>query len=168
MTPSPLGDEMDLAGAEFLEYAVGPGGSRNVRPDFESLFPDLAGRPLTVGDTWATHDTTTTGRANLRLVMTTENLNTLGGFEIVEGLACARIRVVVRGTMTGEGEREGVPFRFEGEVDGARTWFFAYEEGCLVRTDSDLKVEGSVDVSGPRSTTMLVAQQMKSELKLVR
>jgi len=56
MTLSPLGKELDMAGAKSIQYDLGPAGKRSVLSNFQATFPDLAGVPLKIGDTWTTED----------------------------------------------------------------------------------------------------------------
>jgi len=51
MVLSPLGAEVDVSGAESITYQFASG-PRSVAPGFKVFFPDLAGKPVKVGDTW--------------------------------------------------------------------------------------------------------------------
>ena len=51
MVLSPLGNELDVSGAEAITYDIA-GESRNLASGFKMFFPDMPGKPVKVGDTW--------------------------------------------------------------------------------------------------------------------
>jgi len=167
MTLSPLGKEMDLSGAEQLKYERGMGEKTSVAADFQSVFPDLAGRRIKIGDTWTTRDTLNVGEGEGNVVLMVETVNTLAGYETVKHMECARITGVVTGTITGEGEQNGAHLDFNGTFEGTETWFFAYEKGLLVKSSSEQNVQNTVKVSGPQNMEIPVTQVMNSETSLL-
>jgi len=86
MILSPLGKELDLSGAESIQYDLGPGGKHSIESDFQALFPDLAGRPVKIGDAWTSKDTITEKSSLAEIHMNLESLNTLEGFERIGNL----------------------------------------------------------------------------------
>jgi len=57
MTISTLGEELDISGADTIEYDVGPQGKRSIESQFSPFFPDLPGTPVGVKDSWRTEST---------------------------------------------------------------------------------------------------------------
>jgi len=138
MILSVLGEEMDLGEAESIEYGIGPMGSRSIKPDFQEVFPDLPTKPVKVGDSWVTTDEVGADQGNVTIVISTESVNTLAGYETMNGLKCAKITAGVTGTVTGEGEQMGAPLTLEGTLKGTETWYFAYEKGYPVEINSEV------------------------------
>ncbi|MCP4657751.1 MAG: M56 family metallopeptidase [bacterium] len=168
MVLSPLGQELELSGADAIQYDMGPDGKHNIAPDFQILFPDLAGRPVRVGDSWTTKGTITEKRERGDAVMHLESLNTLAAIETVDGRPCARVVGAVSGTLEGKSQVERTELVIISEIEGIETWTFAYEDGQLVRREVNLHAWGRVAASGPQSMTVPMTQEIKIETRLLR
>lgn len=168
MTLSSLGKELALSGAESIKYDLGQGGERSIESDFQATFPDLAGKPVKIGDTWTSKDTITEKGGNVEIRINLESLNTLEGFETIDGLECVRVKAKVTGTVEGKGEEGGMDLVFEGELEGTETWYFAYKEGIFVKTTASIFVDATITASGPQDMTIPMKQEMKMEAKLIK
>jgi len=101
---------------------------------FQAVFPDFAGRPVKIGDTWTTKAEIKEGTNRSETLINLDILNTLEGFETVDGMECVRIKAEFTGTVEGKSEPEpGVELVSEGEVKGTDIWYFAYKEGIFVK-----------------------------------
>jgi hypothetical protein len=167
LTVSPLGKEQVLSGADSVRYSLGMAGTRDVSSDFQGLFPDLAGRPVKVGDTWNTKDAIDVKDENADIRIATVNVNTFDGFETVNGMECARVAAEVTGTVTGEGSQMGSNLSFSGSVEGTEVWYFAYKEGLLIKSTSELSIQTTITVSGAQQMTIPMTQQLTTETVLV-
>lgn len=165
MSLSDLGKESDLSGADSLRYEIGPGESRSVESDFQAFFPDLPETPIKVGGTWTSQDTITETMDEGEVRIQAESVNTLDGFETIEGVECVKVTAAVTGTFEGEGKQRGADLEFEGTMEGTETWYFAYKEGRYVRMTSEILSEGTVVVSEPRMIIPLT-RNMKVEVGL--
>ena len=168
MTFSPVGEEKDLSGAESIEYEVEPGNITNIASKFQTIFPDFAGRPIKIGDTWTTQAVITENSNKSETTIKLELLNTLEGFETVEGMECVRIKAEFTGTVEGTSEPEpGVELVSEGEVKGSDIWYFAYKEGIFVK----MVTNGTADVTATataQGVTIPMKRVFQNELKLVK
>jgi hypothetical protein len=167
MEISSIGKELDITGADVIKYSLGAAGERSIKPDFQAIFPDLAGKPLKAGDTWTTLDTLDIDEAGMKLQIISENLNTFEGMEMMEGMDCARISATSVGTVKGSGEQQGAPVAIDSNLEGKDLWFFA-ASGMLVKMTSDVSMGGTVTVGGAQGMSMPMKQQMKTETALVR
>jgi len=168
MIMSMLGKELDLSGAESIQYDLGQAGKRDLTSNFQAVFPDLADRPVKVGDTWTSKDTITEKIGSGGIEINLESLNTLEGFETVDGLECAKITAKITGTLEGGGDQGGADLAFKGEIKGTETWHFAYKEGLFVKQILDVFTKGAVSVRGPQEMSIPLAQNMKIETKLIK
>lgn len=168
MILSPLGREHDLPGVESLKYELTPGRSTSIAPDFRTLFPDLAGKPVEIGGTWVTRDTIAIDESSTELRIILNSVNTLAGFETVDNLECARITAAVTGTLDGQGEQGGAILTFEGRVAGSELWHFANREGLLVSAHSNISTMGAVNVAGPQVMTIPMTMDIDVETTLLR
>ncbi|MCK4409291.1 MAG: hypothetical protein KAW67_04355, partial [Candidatus Eisenbacteria sp.] len=94
MTLSKLGAEGGLPDPDVLQYNIGPEGPKSVITGFGVMFPDLPEGPITVGDTWPTTVEIVEQSDESNVVITIDAVNTLEGFETVDGLECAKITAV--------------------------------------------------------------------------
>jgi len=168
MTISVLGKELDLSGAESIQYDLGQEGKRDVASNFQAIFPDLADKPVKIGDTWTSKDAITEKIGSGEIKISLESLNTLAGFETINGLGCAKITSKITGTLEGGGEQMGANLDFKGEIEGNETWHFAYKEGLFVNLIADVSTKGTVSVRGPQEVSIPMVQNMRIETKLIK
>lgn len=163
MTLSPMGKELNLSGAAALTYQVNPGATTSLKSMFDGSFPDLPGRPVKIGDTWPGTDDVTTNDNNTRMHFVLEHVNVLEGIETVDGLECVRIASKMSGTIEGDGADPGLgDFTFDGKGKGTSTWYFAYKEGVLAKSKTELTfVIDVASAMGPIPVTMVVTNEMK-------
>lgn len=165
---STLGKELNITGAEAIKYSIGAAGERSIQPDFQGVFPDLGSAPVKLGDTWTVRDTTNIGEGGVALTITTETVNTLEGFETVDGVDYARIMGTVTGQAKGAGEQQGTQVAVDSKMNGTEMWLFAYKLGRLDKFNSDMSMDGTVILGGPQGMSMPMKQQIKTETVFVK
>ncbi|MFO7732783.1 MAG: hypothetical protein R6X21_03945 [Candidatus Aminicenantes bacterium] len=163
MVLSPLGVEVDVSGAKALTYDSADG-TRNLSSGFKVFFPDLPGKPVKVGDTWPTKYTIEEQTDSVDIRIDIDSVNTLDGFETVDGMECARITAKNTGTITGTGSQQGQELQFSGTLTGTDTWFFAVKEGLYVGSKGESGGDMTIAVAG---MTIPATQTITSEIKLV-
>jgi hypothetical protein len=164
MVLSPLGIEVDTAGAEAITYSIG-GETRSIASGFKTFFPDLPGKPIKVGDTWPSTSTVEEKTGSVNIKIDTQNVSTLEGFETVDGMECARISTDVTGTLTGTGNQGGMDLAFSGTIKGKDVYYFAVKDGIYVKSSSEATTQMSIDIPAA-SMTIPATQTSKSELNL--
>jgi hypothetical protein len=164
MVLSPLGAEVDVTGAEAITYDIA-GETRNLASGFKTFFPDLAGKPVKIGDTWPSTASTEEKTGSMAIRIDLQYANTLEGFETVDGMECARISSQVTGTISGTGNQGGMDLTFSGTTKGKDVWHFAVKEGMLINQASESTSEMSIDVPGA-GMTIPMNMSSKGEVKL--
>ena len=164
MVLSPLGSEVDVSGAEAITYDLATE-TRNLSSGFKMFFPDLPGKPVQVGDTWPSSAGIEEKTSSMNIRIDFQNVNTLEGFETVDGMECARISSQVTGTITGTGSQMGQDLTFSGTSKGKDVWYFAVKEGIFVKAMSESTTEMSIDVAAA-GVTIPMTQTTKAEVKL--
>ena len=149
MTLSVIGEEGGLPDSETLVYTLEPQGDRSLIPMFGSMFPDLPGHPVDVGDTWPSTITMEDDTGDTELRITIDAVNTLEGFEEHGGHDCARISAVLTGVIEGSGSQEGADWSMFSETEGTGIWHFAHREGILVSDVTEGTASGSITVDAP-------------------
>lgn len=149
MNLSPVGTESGLPDPEVLMFDAGPQGQRSVIPALSAIFPDMAGRPVLVGDTWPTTSVIRETEVATDVTITMNAVNTLEGVETVDGMECARISYTFTGTTEGTGEQQGMPWTMFADLEGTGTIYFAFEEGVFVSDESIGTATGSMTLVTP-------------------
>ena len=167
MVLSSLGKELELIGAEAIEFDMGPEGTRNVAAGFQDVFPAVADRPVKVGDTWPDESIVTDKSSSGEAIIKVSSVNTLEAFETIDGLECVRVSAKASGTIEGTGEQQGMELITKGDIKGTATWFFAYKEGLFVKQTMEGSIEGTVNVPS-QSIDIPFTREMTSEIKLVK
>jgi hypothetical protein len=164
MVLSPLGTEVDVAGAEAISYSMA-GETRNLSTGFKTFFPDLPGKAVKIGDTWPATTTVEEKTGSMTIKIDLQYVHTLEGFEAIDGVECARIGSQVTGTISGSGSQMGQDLTFAGTSKGKDVWYFAVKDGCYIKANSESTTEMSIDVASA-GMTIPVTQTSKSEVKL--
>jgi len=167
MVLSPLGIEVELLGAEAIEYDLGPEGKRNIAAGFKDFFPNLAGRPVIIGDSWPDETSVTEKSDRGELVVNLSAVNTLEGFETIDGRECVKVSAEYTGTLEGKGEEEGMELETRGNIKGTLTWYFAYKEGIFVGLTNEGTAEGTIEIPS-RGLQLPFTRQMKSGIDLIK
>ncbi len=166
MVISPLGIEVDVSGAESVQYEF-MGSTRNLASGFKIFFPDLPGRPVEIGDTWPSNFTIADKNETTDIRIEMQGVCTLDGFETVEGMECARVKTEYTGTIQGTGNQQGAELYFSGTSKGNDVWYFAIKEGLYVKSMSDVVNDMVIDVTGPQNLTIPTTQTRKGEVVLI-
>lgn len=166
MVLSPLGAEVDVSGAEAITFEVGES-TRNIASGFKLFFPDLAGRPVKVGDAWPSEYKIEDTSSTTTVTFTIEGVSTLEGFETIEGLECTRISSKFIGGMSGRGKLQGMDMTLSGTIKGTDVTYFAPREGIYVRSTTEIVREVTASLSGPQNLTIPSTQTTTMEARLV-
>ena len=167
MVFSSLGKEVELIGADAIEYDMGPEGTRSVAVGFQDIFPNFADKPVKIGDTWPDESTITEKSDTGEAIITFSGINTLAGFETIDGRECVKVIGEGTGTIESTGEQQGVELVTTGEIKGTFTWYFAYKEGIFIKQINKGTVEGTVDVPS-QGVQIPFTRESTSEIKLVK
>jgi len=167
MVFSSLGKEVELIGADAIEYDMGPEGTRNISVGFQDIFPNLADRPVKIGDTWPDESTITEKTDTGEAIIHFSGVNTLVGFETIDDVECVKVTAEGTGTIESRGEQQGVELVTTGEIKGTVTWYFAYKEGIFIKQMMEGTVEGTVDVPS-QGVEIPFTRESTSEIKLVK
>lgn len=167
MTLSSLGKELEYEGLDNIKYVLGTAGERSISSDFQSVFPDLAGKYITIGDSWTTIDTLKIQENGsiVQIVITSEN--TLNGFERMNERDCARIEVDFNGIVNSKGMQQGMELTTIIKMKGKETWYFDHMNGIFIKMISKSNGTGTIVSSGPQQMTILLEQEIEIETVLV-
>ena len=140
----------------------------SIRGEFENFFPDLSEKPLKVGDTWTTQWKTTEKSGSGEARFEFESVNTLEGYETVDGLDCAKITATLLGSLEGEGQQQGMDLVTQADIEGSVVWYFAYKKGIFIQSKTTGTGEGTITASGAQNMTIPMVREFEIEAKLVK
>lgn len=163
-----VGRETDFPEPESLRYELVPGDQQSAVAGFKAFFPDLPSRPVKIGDTWISLDTIIEKTPKGELCIILESKNKLEGFETIDGLKCARISADIKGTLDGKGEELGMELTSRAKIKGADTWYFAYEEGIFVKSQSKGVGEGKITGIDPQKIEIPMKREYSMETWLLK
>jgi len=166
MVLSPLGAEVEVTGTEAITYELA-GSPRNAATFLKVFFPDLPGKAVKIGDSWPSSYVIEEKSGSTSMRMEFQSLNTLEGWETVDGMECARITAKVTGTISGTGKQQGMDTSTDGTSKGKDVWYFAVKEGIFVKSTSELTTETTTSLTGAQSMTIPSTQTRTGEVKLV-
>jgi hypothetical protein len=166
MSLTRLGKETDTSGAAAITYVLGTS-SRDLSSRFQAFFSDLPDRPVKQGDTWPSQDSVTEKTGGGDIFISLNHVNTLDGFETIDGVECARIKTESKGTVKGNLEEGGASLTLDGTMTATATWHFAIKQGFLVKSDSKGALSGSLAVA-QANMTIAVTGESTEEVRLVR
>ncbi len=166
MSLTRLGKETDTSGAAAITYVLGTS-TRDLSSRFQAFFPDLPDRPIKPGDTWPSQDSVTEKTGGGDIFISLNHVNTLDGFETIDGVECARIKTESKGTLKGNLEEGGASLTIDGTTTATATWYFAIKQGFLVKSDSKAGFSGSLAVA-QANMTISVTGESTEEVRLVR
>ena len=168
MTLSRLGKEIDAAGAAAIQFDLGAGGRRNLGAAFQAFFPDLPDRPVKTGDIWPSEDTVVDKSDMGTTSVIIKLVNTVDGFETIDGYDCVRIKTTGKGTMKGTLDQNGTSLAVDGSVEGTVTWYFAIKEGIYVKADQKQSVAGTITAGAPANLVIPIAGENQEEIRLIK
>ncbi len=162
------GKETGALTAAPIEYDIYPGQKQNAISMFQAFFPDLPTRPVKVGDTWFSVDTVfeKAGKGEMTLILNSHHR--LDGFEVINGLKCARITTTVDGTLKGKTNEGGVDLISTMGVTGQEVWHFDYLKGTFVKSVSSGIAEGDVVGNGPKEIRIPLKREYNIIAELVQ
>ena len=141
--------------------------SRDLSSGFQAFFPDLPDRAVKQGDTWPSQDSVTQKTGEGDIFISLNHVNTLDGFETIDGIECARIKTESKGTLKGNLEQGGASLTLDGTTTATTTWYFAIKQGFLVKSDGKSGFSGTVAVA-QANMTIEVTGESTEEVRLVR
>jgi len=161
MKLSSKGTNVDASEAAELKFDIAPGRTRDLVSSFKNLFPKLPDSRIKVGDSWKASDTIMekTGEGSVLIVI--NSVNTLQGFEEINGKNCAKITADFDGTIEGSGKEGDAELTTTGTLEGNDIWYFAHDEGVFVKLNTEgtattmtiVKGEKKMEIPGTRRFT---------------
>jgi len=164
---SPLGQVLDTGRASEITYFLGGAGDQSIEVDFRAFFPGLPDGPVKVGDSWSYEGGIPGKSFNPETSIRMTSVNTLDGFETIDGMECAKITSQFTGELVTEGQsRPGMAIN-GGPVEGSAVWYFAYKEGLLVKATRTVRATTEIAMMDPSAPLVPAVEETSIEIGLV-
>ena len=167
LTVSPRGEVLDSGRAAEVTYFLGGAGEQGIDADFGDFFPGLPEGPVKVGDSWSYEGGIPGNSFNPETQIVMTSVNTLEGYETIDGMECAKITSTFTGELVTEGESSPGTAISGGPVEGSGVWYFAYEEGLLVKATRNVRARTEIAMMDPGSPLVPALEETKIEIGLV-
>lgn len=168
MALSPSGIESGFKMTPAVAFEMQPAGKMNASHDFEGFFPDLPDKPVSLGGSWKSTDRVTDRAFNSGKKIILETVYKLVGFEIVEGMECARISGMISGRLDESGESMIRAPEMTAQFNGRGDWLFAHDEGMMVKSDVTLDGAGEMVTGGGQGPPARMRQHMTIATQLLQ
>ncbi len=165
MSLSPTGTKVDVSAAESITF-TSVSGPRSVASGYKVFFPELPEKPIQEGGSWTTSSVTEEAAGPMTIRTEIQRVNTLAGYETVDGLNCLRVTTKITGRVSGSGNQQGADITVEGTIEGTAVWHFAPQEGQFVRLSSEVVSPMTVTVKRGQTLSMPTTQTQKKTIKL--
>jgi hypothetical protein len=146
---SPDGKVTDNSEAKDLTYAAVSGGTSDAGQITDNFFPVLPAGPVKPGYTWTSSDSSnsrTSAMTNLGFVKAE---STFEGFELYNGINCAKITSALTGTRIMKTQSQGMDIKVTGPYTGTITVYFAPSTGYFIKQIVNTKLTGTIEIATP-------------------
>lgn len=152
----PDGKVADRSEAEKIIYKIEGTGTTDMSASFIDFFPVLPGDKMTQGHTWTSTDTVSYGTGPNSQFTIVKAENKFEGFEKVLGMDCAKITSLTEGTSIMNNQTQGMDLKTSGTFTGTVVTYFAPSAGYFVKSTSETRMTGQMEMTSPESFTFPV------------
>jgi len=144
---SPSGNEVDLTEAKQILIKTDGFGPTDASQSFNKFFPDLPTGTITPGYTWTTIDSLDNRTATTGEKVTAKSESKFEGYEIVDGVNCAKISSVISGKRIQNVQTQGMDLIVNGNYTGTGVMYFMADGGYFLKETVTSKLTGMIDIT---------------------
>lgn len=152
MSIKPNGKVDSYGDASTIEFSAGSSGSSDVAALFADILPTFAKKDAKPDEIWASTDTSNINSKTSQVVSITKSTNTFVGFVTMDGRKCAQINTIVEGTRNAKMNNQGMDLTMSIPFKGTETIWFDTTEGVLVKYESSVKGDGTIELTSMAMT----------------
>jgi hypothetical protein len=146
---SPDGKVVDNSEAKNVTYALVSGGTGDALQVTDNFFPVLPADKIKPGYTWTSEDSINSSTSSVVTLGTVKSVNTFEGFELYNGVNCAKIATVLSGTRIMKTQSQGMDIKVTGPYTGSMTVYFAPSTGYFLKQYVNTRLKGTIDITTP-------------------
>jgi hypothetical protein len=164
---SPDGKVTDNSEAKNVTYDAGGTTSDAVQLT-DGFFPVLPLQAIKPGYTWTSSDSANSRGTSMVMLATVLSENTFVGYELFNGVNCAKITSALSGTRIMKTQTQGMDIKISGPYTGSITSYFAPSTGYFIRQEVSTKMNGTIDITSPDAMSFPIVMEtttVKEEVK---
>jgi hypothetical protein len=99
---------------------------------------------------------------------TVQSENTFVGYELINGVNCAKITSALSGTRIMKTQTQGMDIKISGPYTGSITSYFAPSTGYFLKQEISTKMNGTIDITAPDAMSFPIVMEtttVKEEVK---
>lgn len=167
MKISDSGKEVDLVEVQKISYTNGQGARTTLDESFSNFFPDLPAESITPGYTWSSADTMKNDSESAKLMIIVKAENKFEGFEVFNGIICAKISFTITGTRDLKTQTQGMDIKMSGPLTGSGELFFSAEKGYFIKVTFITKTTGQIEITSPENMSFPVTVDQNSTIEVI-
>jgi hypothetical protein len=160
ITIDPSGKEIDNSEAGKISFTAAGGTSTSALQLIESFFPVLPETVIKQGYTWNTSDSINSRTPAMVTLGTVISENTFAGFEIFNGVNCAKFTSALSGQRIMTTQSQGMDIKMSGPYTGTISSFFSLQNGYFLKQDIITKMTGTIDITGPQEMSFPLVMEI--------
>jgi hypothetical protein len=161
------GKETDNSEAKNVTYETGAGATGDAVQIIDNFLPVLPADAVKPGYTWTANDSINSNASNLVTRGTVKAENTFVGFELYNGVNCAKITTLLSGTRIMTTQSQGMDIKISGPYTGSITVYFAPSSGYFIRQEVSTKMTGTIDITAPDAMSFPITMETTSTKEVI-
>lgn len=149
-----------------LDMGAMAGGVLNLEFILKYNFPGLPDTPLKEGETWTETFQRTQIEGSFQPLVNINAVHQFVDVENVDGYDCLKVESTYKAEIEGSEEQMGTNWTYIGKLEGSSTWFFAIQEGFVVKVSSKEKSKGIMKSTGDNSMEVPIQQEISVDINI--
>ena len=157
---SPSGKEVDNSAAAKITYMTGGGAAANALQLIENFFPVLPENTVAPGYAWTSNDSINSSEPNLVTTGTVKSENSFSGYELYNGINCAKFTSSISGERKMKTQSQGMDINMSGPYTGTVSSYFSTDDGYFIKQEVSTKMTGTIEITGPQEMSFPLVMEI--------
>ena len=149
-----------------LDMGAMAGGVLNLEFILKYNFPGLPDTPVKDGETWPETFQRTQIEGSLQPLVNINAVHQFVDVENVDGYDCLKVESTYKAEIEGSEEQMGTNWTYIGKLEGSSTWYFAIQEGFVVKVSSKEKSKGIIKSTGDHPMDVPIQQEISVDITI--
>ena len=151
-----------------LDMGAMAGGELNLEFILKYNFPELPDSPVKGGETWQETFQRTQIEGSLQPLVNINAVHQYVDVEKVDGYDCIKVESTYKAEIEGSEEQMGMIWTYIGKLEGSSTWYFAVQEGFVVKVSTKEKSKGIIKSTGENPMEVPIQQEISVDIITIR
>ena len=149
-----------------LDMGAMAGGELNLEFILKYNFPELPDSPVKGGETWQETFQRTQIEGSLQPLVNINAVHQYVDVEKVDGYDCIKVESTYKAEIEDSEEQMGMIWTYIGKLEGSSTWYFAVQEGFVVKVSTKEKSKGIMKSTGANPTEVPIQQEISVDINI--